>query len=109
MYVRLPNPIADYVDAIARGDVEGMVQPFAADGVVVSDDGRRHQGRPAIRTWIQETSAANGTVLTPDTLCHETSRIVVEGVKTGDFEGSPRRFVLAFELDGGAIKTMEAA
>lgn len=108
MYVKLPDPIAQYVEAIARGDVEAMVHPFAADAVV-SDGGRTHQGHPEIRTWIQETSAADGTVLTPDTLCYETGKIVVEGVKAGDFEGSPRRFVLAFELDGDAIKTLEIA
>ena len=106
MFVKLPNPVAAYVDAIARRDVEGVVQLFAADGVV-TDDGRRHKGRLAIRTWVQETSAANGTVLTPDTVCYETGRVVVEGLKAGDFEGSPRRFVLAFDLDGDAIKTME--
>jgi SnoaL-like domain len=106
MFVRLPHPIADYVDAIARRDVEGMVQTFAADGAV-NDRGSRHQGRQAVRAWIENTSAANGTVFTPDTLCHETGKIVVEGVKAGDFEGSPRRFVLAFELDGDVIKTME--
>lgn len=106
MFVKLPKPIADYVDAIARRDVEGMVQPFATDGVV-SHDGRRHQGHLAIRTWIQETAAANGTIFTPDTVCHETGRIVVEGVKAGAFEGSPRRFVLGFDLDGDSIRAME--
>lgn len=106
MFVKLPNPVAAYVDAIARRDVEGIVQLFAADGVV-TDDGRSHRGHLAIRTWIQETSAANGTVLTPDTVCYETGKVVVEGVKAGDFEGSPRRFALAFDLDGDTIRTME--
>jgi hypothetical protein len=108
MFVRLPQPISDYVDAVARRDVEGMVQTFAADGAV-NHGGRRHQGHQAVRAWIQDTSAANGTVFIPDTLCHETGKIVVEGVKAGDFAVSQRRFVLAFELDGDAIKTMEIA
>lgn len=106
MFVRLPKPIADYVDAIHRLDVEGMVRPFASDGAV-HHQGRRHQGPLAIRTWVQETSAADGTVFTPDTVCHETGRIVVEGVRTGGLESSPRRFVLTFDLEGDAIRTLE--
>lgn len=106
MFVKLPKPIADYVDARARRDVDGMVQPFAADAVV-RDDGQQHQGRPAIRTWVQQATIAQPGALTPDTVCYETGRIVVEGVRTGVFEGSPRRFALAFDLEGDAIRTME--
>ena len=45
----LPTPIADYVEANARLDVDGMLKPLAADAVI-HDNGGVHQGLGEIRS-----------------------------------------------------------
>ena len=50
----LPKPIADYVEANARLDVDGMLKPFAADAVVLDNEGR-HEGHAEVRTLLALT------------------------------------------------------
>ncbi|MEH6697741.1 MAG: nuclear transport factor 2 family protein [Brevundimonas sp.] len=102
----LPKPIADYIDANARLDIEGMLKPFAPYAVV-RDDGGRHQGQAAIRTWIEQATIASRAIFTPDTLCHADGQVIVEGPTHGDFPGSPLRFTLRFTLEGDTIRALE--
>lgn len=104
----LPKPIADYIEANARLDVDAMLQAFAADAVV-KDDGGRHEGRQALRTWIQEATIASRAIFTPDTLRRQDGQVVVEGPTTGDFKGSPLRFIFRFTLENNAISALEIA
>ena len=53
MSIELPKPIADYVEANAQLDVDGMLKPFAADAVVL-DNGHRHEGHAEVRTLLEE-------------------------------------------------------
>ena len=101
----LPKPIADYVAANARLDLEGMVQPFAPDAVV-EDDRNRHVGYDEIRSWIQQETLASRAIFTPDTLRHEGDHVVVEGPTAGDFKGSPLRFIFRFTLDDDVIRAL---
>ena len=80
----LPTPIADYVEANARLDVDGMLNPFAPDAVV-RDIGAVHQGHAAIRSLLEEAVIPAKAIFTPDTVRHEDGRVVVEGPAHGDF------------------------
>lgn len=102
----LPRPIAAYVEANAELDVNRMLKPFAADAIV-HDDGGRHQGHTALRTWLEEAVIAAKAVFTPDAVRHENGQIVVEGPAHGDFKGSPIRFTFRFTLENDAIKALE--
>lgn len=102
----LPGPIADYVEANARLDVDGMLKPFAADAVFL-DNGGRHDGLAEIRTLLVEAVIGARAVFTPDTVRHENGQVVVEGPAHGDFKGSPLRFTYRFTLDNDAIKRLE--
>jgi ketosteroid isomerase-like protein len=102
----LPKPIADYVEANARLDVDGMLQPFAADAVVL-DNGRRHDGLAELRTLLEEAVIDARAIFTPDAVRHENGRVVVEGPAHGEFKGSPIRFTYRFTLEDGAIKSLE--
>jgi SnoaL-like domain len=102
----LPKPIAAYVEANAALDVDSMLMPFAADAIV-HDDGGRHQGHAALRTWLEEAVIAAKAIFTPDTVRHENGQVVVEGPTHGDFKGSPVRFTFRFTLVSDAIKTLE--
>lgn len=102
----LPKPIADFVGANARLDVDGMLKPFAADALIV-DNGRRHAGHPEIRTLFEDEVVAVKAIFTPDRVRRENGKIVVEGPTHGDFKGSPIRFTYDFTIENGVIKTLE--
>jgi ketosteroid isomerase-like protein len=102
----LPKPIADYVEANARLDVDGMLKPFAADALVL-DNGSRHKGQAELRTLLEEAVVGAKAIFTPDTVRHEKGQVVVEGPAHGDFKGSPLRFTYRFSLENDAIKALE--
>jgi len=102
----LPKPIADYIEANARLDVDDMLKPFAADAVLF-DVGRRHQGQGELRTLFEEEVVAVKAIFTPEAVRHEQGKVVVEGPAHGEFKGSPIRFTYGFTLEDGAIKTLE--
>jgi len=106
MAPRLPRLIADFVEANAQLDVDGMLKPFAADAVL-SDIGRRHEGHAELRTLFENEVIAAKAIFTPDTVRHEDGQVVVEGPAHGDFEGSPIRFTYRFTLENDAIKALE--
>ena len=102
----LPKPIADYVEANARLDVDGMLKPFHADAVVL-DIGDRYEGHAELRTLLDEAVVPVRAIFTPDTARHENGQVVVEGPAHGDFKGSPIRFTYRFTLENDAIKALE--
>lgn len=102
----LPKPIANYVAANARLDLDGMLQPFAPDAVA-RDDGRVHRGHAELRRWIQDDTIAARAIFTPDAWREEDDRVVVERLTHGDFQGSPLRFSMRFTLEGDSIRGLE--
>lgn len=106
MSLELPSPIADYVAANARLDLEGMITPFATDAVLL-DNGKRFVGHGEIRNLLKEMVVDLKAIFTPDTVRHEKGQVVVEGPAHGDFKGSPIVFTYRFDLDGDAIKAVE--
>lgn len=102
----LPKPVADYMAANARLDLNAMLQPFGPDAVV-RDDGGEHRGHAELRTWIQDATIAARAIFTPDACREENAKVVVDGLTSGDFNGSPLRFTLRFTLAGDAIHAME--
>ena len=106
MSINLPRPIADYVAANARLDIDGMLKPFLSDAVFI-DNGKRFEGQGAIRKLFEEEVIPVKAIFTPDSVREQGGDIVVEGPAHGDFPGSPLRFTYRFTLVQGAIKTLE--
>ncbi len=106
MPIELPKPIADYVEANAQLDVEGMLKPFAAAAVIL-DNGKRFEGHAQVRTLLEEAVVGAKAIFTPDTVRRENGQVVVEGPGHGDFPGSPIRFTYRFTLENDAIKAVE--
>lgn len=106
MTLDLPSPVAAYVAANARLDVDAMLAPFAADAVLL-DNGAAFRGHAEIRTLFAEAVVAVKAIFTPDTVRHENGRVVVEGPAHGDFKGSPIRFTYRFTLEDEAITALE--
>ncbi|KQS80867.1 hypothetical protein ASG25_04880 [Rhizobium sp. Leaf384] len=106
MTMRLPKPIADYVDANARLDIDGMMQTFLDDALLI-DNGRRYAGLAEIRKRLKEEAIAVGAIFTPDAVREDDGDVVLEGPVHGDFPGSPIRFTYRVTLANDAIKTLE--
>lgn len=106
MTTNLPKPIADYVEANARLDIDGMIRPFLPDAVFI-DNGKRYEGLAEIRRLLEEEAIAVKAIFTPDTVREEGGDIVLDGPAHGDFPGSPLRFTYRFTLAHGAIKSLE--
>lgn len=102
----LPRPIADFVEANARLDVDGMLKPFAADAVL-SDNGKRLEGHAELRTLFEDEVIAVNAIFMPDVVRHEDGHVIVEGPAHGDFKGSPIRFTYRFTLENDAITALE--
>ncbi|MBE1527107.1 hypothetical protein GGC65_001563 [Sphingopyxis sp. OAS728] len=102
----LPKPIADYVEANARLDIEAMLKPFAADAVIL-DNGHRFAGLAAIRTLFEEEVILVKAIFTPDGVQRESGKIIVEGPAYGDLKGSPIRFTYDFTLDNDIITMLD--
>lgn len=105
MSQKLPSPIASYVEANGRLDLDAMVRTFAADAVLL-DNGKRFQGHHEIRALLKEMVVDLKAIFTPVTVRHDDGAVVLEGPAHGDFPGSPVRFTYRVELVGDAIKTM---
>lgn len=106
MSMELPKPIAEYVEANARLDVDGMLKNFLADAVLI-DNGKPFEGQAVIRRLLEEEVVPVKAIFTPDTVREKADQVVVEGPAHGDFPGSPLRFTYRFTLVRGAIKTLE--
>lgn len=106
MPVELPKPIAAFVEANARLDLEGMLRPFVADAVI-TDNGHRYEGYADLRRLFEESVLPVKAVFEPDTVRHEGEQVIVQGPAHGDFQGSPLRFTYRFALVQDAIKALD--
>lgn len=106
MSIDLPTPIAAFIAANARLDVDGMLKPFRRDAVFI-DNGKRFEGPAAIRKLFDEEVVPVKAIFTPESRRDEAGQVVLEGPAHGDFPGSPLRFTYRFTLAHGAIATLE--
>lgn len=99
----LPAPVADFVDAVNRGDTDAFLAFFPDDGVV-DDWGRRFVGHDAIRAWSdREFIGAEGT-MTPQKVRVDGDEVDVRAGWASTHHNGDSRFV--FALDGGRVREM---
>ena len=108
MSLNLSKPIADFIEANARLDIEGMMMPFSRDAVFI-DNGKHFEGEAAIRHLLEEEVLPVKAIFTPETAREEDGEVVLEGPAHGDFPGSPIHFTYRFTLDENAIKTLKVS
>jgi len=105
MTVVLPSPVADYITAKNRHDIEAMLAPFAEDARV-HDEGEVLQGREAIRGWMEETTRKYRVTVAPERLTQEGGVSVTSATVSGDFPGSPARLTYCFTLAADRIAAL---
>jgi hypothetical protein len=104
--MKLPKPIALYIDAENRDDTEALAQCFAEDAVV-RDEGRTIEGLAAIEQWKVETTKKYRHTVEPLASAQKDGKIIVTNRLTGNFPGSPIELEFVFELDGDKIASLE--
>ena len=106
MKTNLPEPLGSYFAAVNKQDIDGMLAPFAADAVV-KDEGRTHHGGRAVREWVEEVTKKYHPAFEVADVVDDGPAIVVTGLVSGTFPGSPVRLSYAFELAGAKITRLE--
>jgi len=106
MSMNIPKTIADYIDANARLDLDGMLKHFRHDAVFI-DNGKRYEGLAQIRKLLKDEAIAVKAIFAPDAAHEEDGNVVLEGSAHGEFPGSPLRFIYRFTLAHNAIKALE--
>lgn len=106
MTVELPSALDSYFSAKNRKDIDAMLAPFAADAVV-RDEGHAHRGRDAIRAWMEETTRKYGVSVEVREAKHSGDQVVVKGLVSGDFPGSPATLTYRFRLHHSMIAGLE--
>ena len=106
MSVNLPAPIAIYIAAENRGDMEALAQCFA-EHAVVRDEGQTIEGLAAIKQWKAETKKKYQHMVEPLASAQKDGKIIVTNRLTGNFPGSPIELQFIFGLDGNKIASLE--
>lgn len=108
MSQQLPLPLATYYEAKNQHDVAGMLAPFTEDAVV-KDEGHEHHGRAAIRSWMEHTTRKYRVTIDVKQIEPVNGHLIVSGLVSGDFPGSPAMLRYAFTLSGSKIARLEIA
>lgn len=106
MSVTLPQPIAAYFAATNARDIPTMIAAFSEEAVV-ADEGKRHQGLDAIRSWMNEAITKYDFKVEPTDFIETEGKTVVTGVVSGNFPGSPVHLRHSFTFDGAKIVRLE--
>ena len=107
MKTKLPEPLASYFEAVNREDADAMLSPFAANAVV-RDEGKTRSGVPELREWIEEvTEKYHPRFEVEDVVEDGAGPVVVIGLVSGAFPGSPIRLRYTFRLSGRTITHLE--
>ena len=102
MTVSLPDVIDAYFQAKNAHDTATMSACFA-DDAVVHDEGEKLRGREAITKWIEETTAKYRVAVEVLKAEEQGEEVVVTGLVSGTFEGSPIELQFCFMMDEGKI------
>ncbi|WP_230529851.1 nuclear transport factor 2 family protein [Microvirga roseola] len=105
---QLPPPLASYYEAKNRHNIDGMLASFAEDAVV-KDEGQEHHGTAAIRSWMEHTTRKYRVTVDVKQAEPVDDHLIVSGLVSGDFPGSPATLRYAFTLAGSKIARLEIA
>jgi ketosteroid isomerase-like protein len=106
MSVDLPTPIAIYIAAENRGDVQALAQCFSEDAVVRDED-KTIEGLAAIKQWKAETRKKYQHTIEPIASAQKDGKTIVTNRLTGNFPGSPIELEFVFTLDGNKIVSLD--
>lgn len=102
----LPKPIARYIAAVNRGDIEALAECFAGNAVV-RDENQTMEGLAAITRWMAETKEKYQNTMEPLASVPKEGQTIVTNRLSGNFPGSPIELEFVFTLNGDKITSLE--
>ena len=106
MTIKLPAPIARYLDAANTDDAEAVAACFTADAHVL-DEARDHDGVTAIRDWAADARHRYRFHAEPRSFEPAPDGGTVTAHLTGDFPGAPADLRYRFRLAGDRVADLE--
>ena len=106
MTIKLPAAVATYLAADNAQDVEKICQCFTKDALV-HEAGHQYQGRDAIRSWKQQTTAKYQYTVEALGAAVTERNIQLHARLTGNFPGSPAALHYTFVLSNGQIRSLD--
>ncbi len=106
MAIVLPTPIAAYFKARNDFDFDAILEPFE-ESAIVEDENEEYRGLPAIRSWVEETTRKYHAKVEPRDAIETGETVIVSGLVSGDFLGSPVLLDHTFMLSGGKISRLK--
>lgn len=93
----LPSPIACFIEATNKSDLEALVATFA-DDALINDQLREYKGSSAIRAWAETIIVSEKLTITVVDFLESYSNCVVVATIDGNFDkrGLPEPLVLTF-------------
>ncbi|MDB5582448.1 MAG: hypothetical protein JWR80_7624 [Bradyrhizobium sp.] len=97
MTAELPKPVADFIDATNRFDIEGFMAPFAHDALI-NDRHRPFWGTDAIRKWSEIEMVGDHVTIEVRDVREHYGDVIVTAKVDGDYDKSdlPPELILAF-------------
>jgi ketosteroid isomerase-like protein len=106
MSLKLPRPVATYLDAVKAKDPSMLDLCFAEDALVHDED-RDYRGLDAIKAWKRDTETKYKYVVEPLDVSVRGDTVNLHVRLTGDFPGSPIELDYTFKLANDKITSLE--
>ena len=106
MSTKLSEPLATYFAGHNNHDVDAMIGPFA-ESAIVKDEGQERRGLPAIRKWMEESTAKYSVTVVVINAAETAANTTATGRVSGNFPGSPVELRFIFTLGQGKITRLE--
>ena len=104
--IKLPTPVADYVEAANAQDAKRVAAAFLPSATV-HDEGQLRRGREEIAAWASDTAVQYGFTIAPRSIDASDGRCTLRAEVSGKFPGSPATLAFHFALEGDAIASLE--
>lgn len=102
--MNLPNIITALVKAQTQYDSYAYADCFT-DTATVFDEGKNHNGKTEIESWIAAANSKYKTVMKP--IDYNEKQNILSAETSGTFPGSPVVLKYHFELNDGLIQSLK--
>ena len=102
--MNLPNVVTELIKAQNNFDSDAYANCFT-ETAVVFDEGKTHNGRAAIKNWIDEANKKYQAVMKP--IAYSATEHTLKTEVSGTFPGSPITMTYHYEFEKGLIQSLK--
>lgn len=102
--MNLPAVVTELIKAQNSFDSTAYANCFT-ETAVVFDEGKTHNGRTAIKTWIDKANKEYQAIMKP--LEYSVTQQTLKTEVSGTFPGSPITMIYHYEFENGLIQSLK--